>query len=405
MVATLVAYLLAATPPEALSFDEALTRAAQTAGPTGVSRAAETLRAVEARLSPLTSSPQLTLETGLRRGPPGTGADLRLGVGQAFNLSGHAEGRAASLRAETAALSAEARALLLSRQLAIAEAWLLLWAAEQGAEQAAHEVTLAETFRAAVEASASLGAATRLETSEASAYLAEARLAALDADGLVAGRWLALARLIGHTPSRPLHANGPLPQVDLPPAERLTALLTRAAELPEPLSQKLGAQAERTRAQELHAARGLQLHVGLSALREYDGARGGLATLTFSPPLFDRGERERGPLLANAARLEGAAREATTQATTLLAETLHELEHSREVLETLEQQLLPATQETARLKALLFKAGDATVPEVILARRALAAANIRLCQARAEAAWARVKTRLLIDALPGGSTP
>lgn len=405
MVAALVASLLAATPPEALSFEEALARAALTSGPVGASRAVEALRAEEARLSPLTTNPQLTIEPGLRKGPPGTGADLRLGIGQSFSLSGHAGARAASLRAEEATLSAEARALLLSRKLAIAEAWLLLWAAEQGAEQAAHEVTLAEAFRAAVEAAARLGAATRLESAEATSYVAEAKLAALDADGRVAERWLALAKLIGHEPSRPLHARGALPRVELPPSEALPPLLSRAGALPEALSRALGAEAERARAEEARAAKGLQLHLGFSALREYDGARGGVATLTLTPPLFDRGARERGPLLANAARLEGEAREATSQASTELAQTFHEVDHSREVRETLEQHLVPSTEEAARLREVLFKAGDSTVPEVVLARRALSAARIRLCHARAEEAWARVKARLLIDALPGGSTP
>jgi outer membrane protein TolC len=167
----------------------------------------------------------------------------------------------------------------------------------------------------------------------------------------------------------------------------------------------LAAEAERARAEEVRGARGLQLHLGISALREYDGAKGGVATLTFTPPLFDRGARERAPLLASAARLEGEAHEATAQGSTSLAQAFHEVEHSHEVRETLEQQLLPATEEAARLRELLFKAGDSTVPEVVLARRALSAARIRLCQARADEAWARVKARLLIEAISGGSTP
>jgi outer membrane protein TolC len=75
------------------------------------------------------------------------------------------------------------------------------------------------------------------------------------------------------------------------------------------------------------------------------------------------------------------------------------------VLETLRGQLLPSAEEAARLREVLFQSGDSTVPEVVLARRALASARIRLGQARAEETWARVKARLFIDALSGVPTP
>ncbi|WP_158501694.1 TolC family protein [Vitiosangium sp. GDMCC 1.1324] len=407
MVAVLAALVLAASPSEVtpLTFAEALSLAERTPGPEGAARAAEVRRAESALLSPFVFNPQITVEPGYRRRPDEQGADLRVGVSQAFGLSGQASARDTAVRAEEAALDAEARAALLSRRLAIAEAWLRLWAAEQAATQSLHEVELADSFRQAVEGASQLGASTKLEVAEASAYLAEAKLAGLDAEGLLAERRVELAKLLGRDPTRQLQAHGPLPEVELPPDAAREPWVARASQLPEAMARVLGARVERARAAEVHASRGTWLQVGLAGLREYDGATGGALTLTLTPSLFERGERDRGTLLATAEKLEGEARDVGHRAAAELALSFHEVQHSREVLDTLRGQLLPAAEEAARLRELLFQSGDSTVPEVVLARRALASARIRLGHARAQETWARVKARLLIDALSGVPTP
>ncbi len=408
MVAVLAALVLAASPPEVtpLTFTEALSFAERTPGPEGAARAAEVRRAESARLSPFVFNPQITVEPGYRRQSSDLrGADLRVGVSQTFSLSGQTGARNTTVHAEENALEAEARAVLLTRRLAIAEAWLRLWAAEQAATHTQQEVGLAGSFLKAVEGASKLGASTKLEVAEASAYLAEARLAGLDADGRVAESRVELAKLLGRDPTRPLQAGGPLPELELPPEKEWEPLVARASRLPEAMARELGAQVERARAAEVRAARGSLLQVGLAGLREYDGATGAALTLTLTPSLFERGDRDRGTLLASAERLEGEARDASHRAAAELTIAFHDVEHSHEVVETLQVQLLPSAEEAARLRELLFQSGDSTVPEVVLARRALASARLRLGHARAEEAWARVKTRLLIDALSGVPTP
>ncbi|HEX5745195.1 MAG TPA: TolC family protein [Archangium sp.] len=407
MVAVLAALLLAASPPEVtpLTFEEALALAGRTPGAESAARAAEVRRAESARLSPFVFNPQVTVEPGYRQSAGARGADLRVGVSQTFSLSGQTGARDTTVRAEQSVLDAEARAVLLARRLAIAEAWLRLWAAEQASAQSAQELQLAGTFREAVRGAAKLGASTKLEEAEASAYLAEARLAGLDAEGRVAERRVELARLLGKDPSQPLQATGELPEVELPPEAEWAPLVARASRLPEAEARKLEAWLERARAAEAHASRGTLLQVGVAGLREFDGAAGGALTLTLTPSLFERGERDRGTLLATAERLEGEARDAGQRAAAGLVLSLHEVEHAREVLAALKGELLPAAEEAARLRELLFRSGDATVPEVVLARRALAAARIRLGHARAEEARARVTARFFLDTLSGVPTP
>jgi outer membrane protein, heavy metal efflux system len=377
MVAVLAVLVLAASPPEVtpLTFEEALALAGRTPGPESAARAAEVRRSEGARLSPFVFNPQVTVEPGYRQRADERGADLRVGVSQTFSLSGQTGARDTTVRAEQAIV------------------------------QSAHELQLAASFREAVQGAAKLGASTKLELAEASAYLAEARLAELDAEEQVAERRVELAALLGRNPSRPLQATGALPEVVLPPDAEWAPLVAQASRLPEAAARTLGAQLERARAAEAHASRGTLLQVGVAGLREYDGAAGGALTLTLTPSLFERGERERGALLAAAERLEGEARDAGHRAAAGLALSLHDVEHSREVLAALRGELLPAAEEAARLRELLFQSGDSTVPEVVLARRALASARIRLGHARAEEAWARVKARFFIDALSGVPTP
>ncbi|XXF80175.1 TolC family protein [Myxococcaceae bacterium GXIMD 01537] len=408
MVAALAAaLLLAASPPPAvpLSFAEALDLAARAPVPRSAENAVAVKRAEDERLSGLVANPQFLVEPGYRVSPAAEGVDLRVGVAQGFNLSGQVRARGEAVRWEGAALSEEARALLLERRLAVAEAWLRLWAAEQAGAQTAREVELAEDFRRAVEGAAKLGAVTRLDAVEAGAHAAEARLAWLDAEGQVAEGWVVLARWVGHEPSRPLSASGSLPEVVLPPETEWPAWVARAARLPDAAARALGARAERARAEEVRASRGFHLSLGLSALREYDGATGAVVAAVLTPPLFERGARERGSLLASAARLEGEALDAVTAASAALALAFHEVAHSREVVEALRGRLLPDTEEAARLREVLFRAGDSTVLEVARARRLLAAVRARLSLALAEEARARVKARLLLDALATSSTP
>ncbi|MCY1021397.1 TolC family protein [Pyxidicoccus sp. MSG2] len=400
MVVVLTAFLLAASPETApLSFAEALALAERAPLPDAAARALESKRAADARMSTL-ANPQLVVEPGWRRSEAaGGGLDLRVGVAQPFNLSGHGAARAEAARLETEALCAEARALLLARRLSVAEAWLLLWAAEQAHARAAEEVRLAGELRRAVESAAALGAATALDVAEATTYAAEARLAELDAQGQVAERRAAFSRQVGGRGTWPVSAAGPLPEVVLPPESRWPELQASAARLPAVVARRFQARAERARADEVRAARGVQLQLGVAALREYDGAVGGVATVGVTPPVFDRAERERGTLLAGATRLEGEAAADAATAGADLALALHEVEHSHEVAEVLRGTLLPGAEKAASLAELLFRAGDATVLEVVRLRRALVTARIRLGHAQAGEALARVRAHFFVDAL------
>jgi hypothetical protein len=151
------------------------------------------------------------------------------------------------------------------------------------------------------------------------------------------------------------------------------------------------------------AMRGSVLQVGAGIQRD---SPGGLVVNTiarFIPAWVDRGERERSVLLAEAARLDGERRGARAAARIELLMAFHEVEHTGELASELSERLVPASHEAAALRQKIFEAGEATLPEVLQARRVELAAVGRLQRAIGAHAWAQVKLSLLLAALDGGA--
>jgi outer membrane protein TolC len=245
---------------------------------------------------------------------------------------------------------------------------------------------------------------TRAEAADAHTYGFEAQVASFQLEGEATDLGFVLAEKAGLPAPRPVGATGSLPRPELPPDKDWPALLERAAALPEARARALSARAERAREAEARAARGLAVTLGARAVRDGTGDSWyGVAGLSL--PLLDRGQREAAPLAALARRREGEAAEASRQAALELARSFHEVEHTGEILDALQGALVPAAAEGARLREAALRAGDATVLEVLLARRTLASARARGARAEAAHAWARVKVWLLLEELsrPGDS--
>ncbi|NMO19836.1 TolC family protein [Pyxidicoccus fallax] len=399
----LLVTILASAPASGLpplTFEEAQAQAAQAALPASLARAVETRRVWDARLPALAANPTLSVIPGWRAQPDGSGLELTVGVEQPLFLSNLAGAQRDAARAETHAAEKEAVAVLLDRRLEVARAWLALWAAQQAAASAEHEAELAETLRKSMVEALALGGATRLEVAEAEGFEAEARLARLSRDAEVMQARLSLAVLLGRPPGAPLVAAEALPVVALPPASEEARWLARAGELPEAEARRLLGAAERARAAEARAERGWQVTVGAQGVREYYGGFSGLLTVGVTAPVFDSGQRARGALLAAAERLDGEAREAAVRAAAELALAFHEREHADAQLVLVEKSLVPSAEEAARLAEVLLRAGQSTLPDVLRARRARAAANARLAFARGEASLAAARLHLLLSALP-----
>lgn len=377
----------------ALTFDEALGLASRAPSVEGARQGAAASKALAAALSSQTSNPEVRVEPGYRltQSPASTTRFEGIAsLSQSWNLAGLASRRRESLRAEAETLEVQVRAVAMARRLGAAQAWIDLWAAQASLSDAHQEAALAAALAERTERGAAAALLTRADAADAASYRAEARLFALSVEGEATDLGFRLARETARPPVA-LETAGELPEPVLPAPTEWPALVALAAELPDVVARRLVARAEAARAAEVRAARGSALSFGVAVSRDNLREYVGFVQLGVTVPVFDHGEREAAPLVAAAVRGEREAEDARLAAAAELARSLHEVEHTQEILEELKRGFLSASAEAARLREVAFGAGDTTVVEVLVARRTAVAAVARLNRARAAHAWARVK--------------
>jgi outer membrane protein TolC len=396
-------------PPEVgapITFDEALGLAAQAPAVAGAEAAAANQRRIGDSVSSVIANPSLNVQPGAAKDPLDNQWKY-LGettLMQGWNLSGLPGDRKTSIRAEGDQLLAEARAAALSHRLAAAQAWMELWAAQQSLADSLQEYDLASEFSTKMARAAAAAAFTRAEAADAATYAAEAHVQAIAAEGEVVDRGYQLAVAMGQESEKALVAAGPLPAPPAPRRADWPAILQAAGKLPSVAAHKLASDASRARDVEARSSRGWGLGTGVKGTRDYLGTWGAQAVVEFSFPIFDRGEREAAPQAAASARADGEFQEARAVAATELARSLHEVEHTGEVLEAIEKELVPAAEANAKARDASMRAGETTVLEVLVARRVWAAARQKRTRALASHAWAGVKVwMLLADMTPGGA--
>lgn len=398
LAAAVLSLALTATVPGVagaggLTFDQALGLVEQVPGVEGARAAVTAQRDMAGRISSQIANPELRVEPGYRVSDSPTSATRFEGtasLSQSWSLSGLGGRRREAARLEGDQLEAEARAIALARRLSAAQAWIDLWAAEAALHEAREELELAADLAVRSERAAEHALLTRAESADAVAYRAEARLLALSIEGETTDLGYRLAREMARPPAA-LSAIGALPDPALPDEREWPKLVERAAAAPEIVARRIAAHAEAARVAEVRAARGTQLTTGLALQRDNLGEYVVFGQVGITLPIFDRGEREAAPYAAAAARARGEAEDAARGAAAELARAFHEVEHTQEVLAEMEKGFVPASAEAARLREVAFRAGDATVLEVLVARRGAASARARLNRARAAHAWAKVK--------------
>lgn len=387
-----------APPGEAISFEQAIAAVPGLPRVRGAQGAADEKRAVDQSVSRVTGNPQLSVQPGFRLRPESARQpELLVELLQPWNLAGYGGARRDTVRLEEALLEAEARATHLAQALGVADAWIAAWAAGRALEDAVRQVELAAELAALVAKAEALGAATKPDRADADAYAAEALLARTDAEGELFVRGVALARSLARRGATTLLATGPLPAAPVPAPTQLAAALAAAERLPAVARAQLAGRAERARAVEERAARGTTAGVGAVLQRDAPDGLVLSAAVRITPPLFDRGERERGTLAASARRLEADAETARAEADAALVEAFHEVEHTQEALTQTRDRLLPAARAAAEGRRRIYALGRATLPEVLMAERVALTAAARSRRAEADVAWARVKLWLLLE--------
>lgn len=396
----LLLIVLAAAP---LGFDDALALAARAPAVVASTRAAQLSRERGRQVSSLETNPTVGLQPGVRTNALGTGPELIGVLSQSFNVAGSAGARREALARETAQDLGHAQLAAHRTRLSVAQAWLAAWSARGVLEEAQRELEAARELGARFERAAKSGAVTRADLAAIRAWVAEAHLAVLAAEGARFEAGVRLNQALGLDASAPAEVTSALPAFPADEAA-LVRSLDAADQAPEA---RLAAQtraAEEARLAEHRASNGTWLQLGATGGREGLGDVVVLGTVSVTLPTFNHGEREAAPLEAAIARAEGerAAAIASARAARVLA--THELEHTREVLEVVERELVPAHEEAAAGTQRRMEEGESTSQEWLLARRALLAAKSRLVAARADHALARFRAREL-SAVTAGEAP
>lgn len=400
-----------APAPRSMTFDAALGLSMATPKVVGTARSAEEKRALDQKISALPYNPQLTVMPGWRFAPrDARQPELVAEIIQPWNLSGQSRARRETVALEERVLQTEARAAALASRLSAARAWINVWAAAHVLEETRREEAIAAQLERLVDRAATLGAMTRADLAEARAYHAEARIAVLNAEGEAFQSGLTLAREVGAPEAVPLVAEGALPAAPVPSPALRSDYLQRMNALPAVALRDFQARAARARAVEEEAARGTIAHLGGVLQRDAPGGLviSGIARVTF--PVFDRGERERAGIHAEATRMEGERGDALVAARTDLAANFHEVDHTADLLSVLRDDLAPASREAAETRRRIFENGGATLLEVLQSDRAAVVAASRLWRIQGEHAWARVKlwlmaTEVALPRPPGEASP
>lgn len=288
----------------------------------------------------------------------------------------------AAARAGADALEAATASERRERRRRLAEAWLGAWSAQRRLGLATEEEGAAAELLALARRARALGAATLVEEAAAEAYLAETELARLTVEGEVTEGGLRLAEAMGDDRGRPVAARGEPPELSFDGAAAAPAAAAARAQAREA--------AERAAEHAAAARPGVQL--GLRA--ESDGQeRAAFVVLGIALPGGSPGRLARSAALAEKHQLEGRAEELDAAARLEQARARHEVEHAGELRRATSARAAALDRQRAATDA-AQRAGEALLPELVLARRALAAARADEINAQAMEALARVERAL-----------
>ncbi len=381
----------------AIGYQEALARAEAAPELRARAQAVTRLRAQSERVSALPGDFTLSSELGPQLAPD-RGLQGRIGVAQSFALRALGAARSGVLRSDASAFDAERAAAVFERRVAAAQAWLQAWFSRQALGVARQERDLADQLSRLSVHAAELGELTRADAADAEVYAAEAGLDVLAAEGaLVDARFELASALDEPDGSFDVRGNPPAPLALSPTVQALLrARIERSPQLAALLSQQAVLAA---RARETRALYGPQLALGVVADRSDPQAFAALGTVSLSLPLTDRALRERAELEADRTLLDGRLRQARVRARLLLERWLHELEHAQAALQHTERKLLPAIDAGLSARDALFRAGEGSVLEVVVAHRTALRERVRHLRLAVDVALASARLSELARAL------
>lgn len=376
--------------PTEVSYEQALQRMGERPSVRSAETAANAWSAAAQATPPWTGSLSASVEPAFRGWPQNQmGPEGALEVRHTFLLSG-----AASSRQDVTRLAAQAarEGLEVSRfrdRLQLLELFTEVELRQDLLALARQEQKLADEFVTTLQKARALGETLDVDFARATAFAAQLELSVTDQEGGLYEAQLALSDLLECQRLGGLQVRREISEDVVEDDVRLPSSLART-------------QVEREGAalQQLDDEAASSLGVGLRIEADGPGTARGMALVSWQWPLFEDGHVERAAQRAQLHLAEARALQQKSTDAHLLSMALHEVEHTAEVLMTLQQKVCPALEQTADLELRAFQAGQTTSDVVMRAQAA--ALSARRQRTAATVAHRRAVRRLrLVQAASG----
>jgi outer membrane protein TolC len=382
---------------QAISFDDAIGLSASTPAVAGEERALAARTEGDARISDITEASRLYAMPGLRAlSEEDRGFEGQVQLGHSWNLADLAGAQRRTASREREAREARARAVALEQRLAAARAWMSMREAEAHLATAQEQLVVAERIVERTERMRGAGIATLADVAEARAFLSQARASVLAVRGEIVDVQVSLGAALGRADVETLGTSGPLPDPSLPAPSDIEVRLADVTHVPAVEAARLATLATHARDVELAAMRGPRLDVDLIAYRESPAGLLLFGQVGVTLPLADLAARERSVAREEAELRESEAEEAALSWRREAHRVAHEVEHTREVVRSYREELVPALEALLAARERQLAAGETTTLLVLEATRRLVEARASLTRAETEAAWAATRAWLLL---------
>lgn len=348
----------------------------------------------ELELSAGRAKARVANEDGARPSTMIGGVDLK----QRFELPGKRSARIDAAEAQRSITEREAAVDRLDLELEIRLAALAVASAAAHVAQAAHGVELTTQVSTAVEKRMRAGETDRGDLARARVDLANAQLAADAAQAESTAARAALRTWCGDALPEQFTVTDILPDA---PSTVAMADLQRRAIAAHPRLAVFDAQRSANAAAIAAEERAWypDLTLGVSGNRETDTNDLGVS-IGIDLPLWNRNEGSIAKAHADLSRLQAERRKELLALQRQVVAAWGAYERERRQIAGLSEQVIPAAQDALKLKLASFQAGDATLLEVIDARRAELSAETALNEARERAAQARIDLTRAVGADP-----
>jgi len=344
----------------------------------------------------VSSNPEVAVSAGPRRRGDASSTDVEVGVAQSIELGRRRGARIGMAEAAVDGAEAEAAEALRAARRDALMAYYHALAAEQRLRVARDAEAVASDIAAATERRLARGDALELDVSLARAALGRARVAVRAAEG---DREVELGRLrtiLAVDPGDSVAVKGDLS------ARRtydLATILAGAGRRPDVLAfaAEEEAGAAQVRLGDGRAWPDVRLGVSYAREEEADIVLGGL---TFTLPIFERGQEER--QVGRARRVRAATARAALLRAAGAEIAAAFAAHARRVLavDEFEKQVIPTLDQSDRLLARSYQAGQITLADYLAARRELLDARTEYLQRLVEMAEASVELELAAGVIP-----